>query len=94
MSSHHGIMHVEREMLYNDIPFGGIEIFVVDKLYIIVQIFEFRTFMITSAYDPNELDAVINTVLEKLWIVFAHYKANFIDTVSHVECEGHRCNVL
>ena len=80
------VMKVEREMLVNGNIFGYINIYVFDKIYVIVQIFELKTFQITVNYDKNKVNESIQCIFDKLWIVYAHYKANFTD-ITYYETE-------
>jgi hypothetical protein len=78
-------MKVERELLLRDNVFGYIDIYVLEKMHVIVNVFEFNTFQIICTYDKDKIKESIQCILEKLWIIYGHYQANFIDTIEDIE---------
>lgn len=78
-------MKIERELLLHDNIFGYITIYVLEKLHIIVNVFEFKTFQIICSYDKDKIKESTQCILEKLWITYGHYQANFIDIMEDVE---------
>ena len=73
---------MEREMsVYGNI-FGNVNVYVNECLYVVVNIFEFKTFVISC---KCKLEMNIQCILRKLWIMYGHYGATFIDTVYHDE---------
>jgi hypothetical protein len=78
-------MKIELELLLNDNIFGYITIYVLEKLHVIVNIFEFKTFQIICNYDKDKIKESTQCILEKLWIIYGHYQANFIDIIEDLE---------
>jgi len=73
-------MKLDRHLILNDNIYGYITIYVYDKIYIIVDIFELKTYQIICNYVDKDFSMCI---LHKLWQIYSHYEATYIDYIEY-----------
>lgn len=73
-------MKVERHLILNGNIYGYITIYIYDKIYIIVDIFELKTYQIICDYVDKDFSMCI---LHKLCQIYLHYEATYIDYIDY-----------
>jgi len=76
-------MKLDRHLILNGNIYGYITIYIYDKIYIFVDIFELKTYNIICDYVTKDFLNISTCIIDKLWQIYAHYEASYIDYIDY-----------